>query len=451
MKKLLSLLLALILCVLPLSACSGEECTSHSDADGDGKCDACSATVETGEATCDTHADADGDLVCDVCRVALENATEQTEAATDAEYTLTVTLDDGSTLAGVSFTLTKGSKEIALTSGTDGTVKAILAEGTYFVGYDYDTLPEGCIPDVTEITVEKGTTAIALSVIDNNPNGTPQKPFFISEDVTAVSLDAGEELYYNYRGSALRQLKIEHAGVTVTVGETVYTAENGTVTVTLEPTIGEVTRFSVKNTTSAALETEIQLVAPLGTMENPIVLSESETVLTLSAGEVLYYLWTADKSGVLLVTSACEYNNISMTNNNTYAVSAMTAGSAGEYVTVTAGDEILISVSSTNKDAEATVDMKLSCFAATATDPVPAVKSTLDLSFAAGASLSFSAQTGKTLSITDDGVSVTVGDTVLTPDANGVLTLTLAGEGETTVFTVTNTKDSANGITINVE
>ena len=33
----------------------------------------------------------------------------------------------------------------------------------------------------------------------------------------------------------------------------------------------------------------------------------------------------------------------------------------------------------------------------------------------------------------------------------GLLTLTLAGEGETTVFTVTNTKDSANGITVNVE
>jgi hypothetical protein len=188
-----------------------------------------------------------------------------------------------------------------------------------------------------------------------------------------------------------------------------------------------------------------------GTMENPIVLLESETLMTLSAGEVLYYLWTVDKSGVLLVTSECEYNNISMTNTNTYAVSAMTAGSAGEYITVNAGDEILICVASTREDIGPTVDMKLSCFTATEADPVPVVKSTLDLSFAAGASLTFTAETGKTLSITDDGVSVTVGDTVLTPDGSGKITLRLAGDGEMTVFTVTNTKDSANGITVNVE
>jgi hypothetical protein len=231
----------------------------------------------------------------------------------------------------------------------------------------------------------------------------------------------------------------------------VYTAANGAVTVMLEPTIGEVTRFSVKNVTGDALATEIQLVAPMGTMENPIVLLESETLMTLSAGEVLYYLWTVDKSGVLLVTSECEYNNISMTNTNTYAVSAMTAGSAGEYITVNAGDEILICVASTREDIGPTVDMKLSCFTATEADPVPVVKSTLDLSFAAGASLTFTAETGKTLSITDDGVSVTVGDTVLTPDGSGKITLPLAGDGEMTVFTVTNTKDSANGITVNVE
>ena len=47
MKKIILLFVALTLC-FALVACGGDDaaCTSHTDADGNGKCDACDATVE---------------------------------------------------------------------------------------------------------------------------------------------------------------------------------------------------------------------------------------------------------------------------------------------------------------------------------------------------------------------------------------------------------------------
>lgn len=63
MKKLLSLILAL-LCVFSLASCVGgsNECTAHTDADGNMYCDTCNAIY-----ICPNHIDADANSFCDTC------------------------------------------------------------------------------------------------------------------------------------------------------------------------------------------------------------------------------------------------------------------------------------------------------------------------------------------------------------------------------------------------
>ena len=64
-KKIITLLLALALCVMPLVAltsCGGDGCTKHTDKDGDFKCDNCGEAID-----CNDHIDADVDGKCDYC------------------------------------------------------------------------------------------------------------------------------------------------------------------------------------------------------------------------------------------------------------------------------------------------------------------------------------------------------------------------------------------------
>ena len=65
MKKLLSLFL-IVLCVFSLASCSGGECESHKDYDGNMICDLCNAIF-----VCPDHADADLNGACDTCGASL--------------------------------------------------------------------------------------------------------------------------------------------------------------------------------------------------------------------------------------------------------------------------------------------------------------------------------------------------------------------------------------------
>ena len=455
MKKLLTLLLSLslVLCSLALFSCgetpeAGDACT-HVDADDNGKCDNCNEDFEDGIDIECTHRDVDDNGKCDSCGVDFEDGSEFDTPAS-ATITFTLQLDNGELLNGVSFVISADSKEYAVTCDENGKATATIPTGSYSLSYDYDTLPSGCIPDKFSLTVTEDMTEVSLVIIDNNPNGTLAKPFFIAEDVTEISVAAGAELYFNYRGAATKHLTIANENIEVTYNGNTYTAVDGVVTVIIESSIGEMTIFCVKNTSSEAIETSMSLLSPLGSMDNPIVVEESSFTVAVSGGVAVNYLWTADKDGVLLVTSENELNNIALTNTVTNAVSSMTAGSKGEYIYVSAGDTVRITVSSLDENSEVEIDVAVSCYDASAENPIPVIKDSVDFSIMAGAALTFVAESGKTVVIEDDGVTVTVGDTVYTPDANGAITVTLEGDGEV-AFTITNTLESANGITVTLE
>lgn len=384
----------------------------------------------------------------------------ETEAITDGETqknetvkqcTVSVKLDNGNSISGANITLKLGQNEYKLVSGEDGTAKAELPVGKYSVSYDYDSLPSGCYPDTDSVEVAEDTSEIVLTIIDNNPNGSKEKPFYVVDDVTALSLGAGSEIYYIYRGAAVRYLTIENNGVSVVYKGTEYKAENGKVTVTITPQMGEMTSFSIKNNTDAEIETEMSMLSPEGSMENPFNLEGNFAEVSVPADGAVYYKYVAEKSGILVVSSASELNNISLTNSNTYAVTSFTEGGAGTYMPVSEGDAVIIAVSSTDSENAAVIDLKVNCYVGSAEDSVPVIDESIEISLSAGATVSFFAETGKTVTLSNQSVTLSFGDQEYTPTADESVAVTLNGEGETVSFTLTNNGDSTVSVSFDVK
>ena len=286
-----------------------------------------------------------------------------------------------------------------------------------------------------------------MVIVDNNPNGTSAKPFYIVEDITPLELDAGCEVYYIYRGAAMRYLTIESDGVVVKYQGEEFGAENGKVVVEITPALGEMSRFSVKNTTDAKLEISICMIAPKGAMENPIDLEGNSAQASVPVDGAVYYKYVADKNGVLVVSSRNTLNNISLSNLNSYAVTSATEGALCTYMYVSEGDEVLIEVSSTDEQNATTIEFSVNCYAGTEADPVPVLGNELDLSIPADAAIVFSAEAGKTVSFYNRSVTLTVGG----EDYSGSVEVVLAGNAATVLFTFTNNSDSPVHLMFEVE
>lgn len=396
------------------------------------------------------HVDADDDGKCDKCSATYEDGDEYTVPV--ANVTFTVKVAEGNVAPGVVLTLTNvGGTEKVLTTAADGTVSATLELGRYSI--EYDSLPEICMPDVFFIDIEETTSAVTLTLKDNTPDGSAEKPFFLSELTTPLTLNAGEELYYSFMGAAKCDIKIAGNGITVKYNGQTYTAVAGVVTVPVVPSgdtaVGNsLKKFSVTNTSGSQLNTSISIVYPLGSRDNPISLVTSSTVVNVEGGASVYYKWVADKSGVLLVTSANNKNNIGMTNVATNAVSSQTSGSRGEYLAVTAGDEIIIAVSSIDVQNSYNIDLTLKVYAGTDQDPVPVIKEKFEIFISASSALTFRAEQGKTVSIVDTDVFVKAGSINYTPGQLGFISAPLTSGSD---FTVTNTTGEGKNITIEIE
>lgn len=424
LKKLLIVLLVFSL-VASFASC-GNKCDGHVDKNDDGKCDKCEEPYEDG--------DEESDIVKEQC-------------------SFTVIDSDGNKLSGAKFTLTLGSVTEALTSGTDGKATVELFPGEYAVEFDYDSIPSGFLPSVSTVEISSENKSFELLLVNNNPNGTADRPYFITEDETPLELSVNAEIYYVLRGGAGKTLVIENDDVSVTYNGTAYTPEDGVVSIPIEAQIGSMNSFSVKNTATTSNSVVIKLVSPLGAMDNPIVMTENTVVAKAPVDGSVCYKWTATSAGVLVVTSANERNNITLINSTTNAVSTQTDGSVGEYMIVAAGDEVIISVSAKAKsgDDSAIVDVEFSvaCYAGTESDPIPVIKDYVDLSLNAGASLVFSVSDAEKITVEDEAATVSYNGTDYTPDSYGIISVAL--EGGENVFTLTNTSEAKNGITVEIE
>ena len=419
MKKLLIICLASAM-MLSLASCKDNDCT-HVDADDDYLCDNCGENFDDGDES------------------------ENQPTASDIKVSFLVKLDDGTPIAGVKFTVARGEKSFDLVSAQDGTASLSVPAGAYSISYDYDTLPEYCTPDLFGVKVQEGMGVVNLLIVNNTPDGSMAKPFPVLEAETDITVEAGEKLYFTYRGSSMKTLILNTPALSVEYGGETYTAVDGVVKIVIIPDIGVVTTFAITNNTADAVSTVLHMESPLGSNENPIELSSSAGSSTVSEEQIIYYKWVADKSGVLVLTCDNEKNNISMTKTleNDILVIAQTAGDKASYMVVSEGDEILIGVSAINTAEHIEIAFNLNIYAGTYEDAVPVLTDDISITMDAGMEIHFTAEAGKTVTLSDESAVAILHDSLTyTNEGNSKISVTLASD----VFVVRNDSDSRNGL-----
>lgn len=393
------------------------------------------------------HTDKNDDGKCDVCQA---DYTDGADLPTSVDCTFTLKTDKGVVGANSAFSLVNGENEYSLVANENGVISENIAFGEYNIEYNFDTLPQYCTPDTFKVKITEETTAITLLFIDNTLDGSAEKPFFVADDVTELSLVAGAEVYYVYRGAEQKTLVINNENVSVIYNGNTYSPVSGVIEVELQTQIGAMSKFCIKNTSTIDVETQFSLLSPLGSMSNPIVMTQSTATANVPKNDGIYYQWTATKNGVLVVSSQNAKNNIAMTNMNTNAVSSSTLGSACTYIIVSENDDIHIAVSSNNPNEAVSIEFTVAEYAGTTADPViiPQSKSDIELSLNANSELVFVATVGKTIVIEDEpDVTVTYNGAQY-PGAQNSISVTLT---DIAVFSVSNGLDTPNDITIELK
>lgn len=387
------------------------------------------------------HVDKNDDYLCDNCGEHYDDGDEQNDPlVTNATVNFIVKLEDGTPLEGVKFSVLRAEQIFNLVTAADGSVKQLLDYGTYSIEVDYETLPEYCYADVVGIKVQQDTGDFVITVIDNRPDGSFDKPFPILENDTEIALEPGDELYFTYRGATLKYLTINSDKLEVNYKNETYSAEGGVISVTISPeSIGAMTIFSVKNISDSSVSTVMQIYAPEGSDENPIELTENSASASVIDEEAKYYTYLSDKDGVLVLATPTHNSNISVTRYMLKEIEGDTIeipivsqheGAGSLYVFVKAGDEVKIAVAAANVNGEGnTYDIDFSVNVCDSTDSQPLVISDdeISLSLDAGASVVFSALESSSVTVSaDEGLVLSHNGTILTPGQNGKYTLTLA-------------------------
>ena len=309
---------------------------------------------------CEGHVDANDDYVCDNCGEDFDDGLE------GVEVSFSIQLEDGQPLSGVTLLLEDDEYyEIALDS--NGCAVAEILPGIYDVSFDGPY-----IAYTKYVEVDADSTSFNITVMDNTPDGSVEKPFFISEKTTELSLAPGQEIFFNYLGKSIKYAIIEKEGVIVNFnGQSYgYDEDNGVVRAPIDPSEsdGRGIVFSVKNCSEEQMDVILHFIAPVGSSENPIVVNDNNFVTTVNADTEMYFIWTADKDGTLVLTTNSDRNNIHMikTLEGNVPVYSYTDGANTAEMKVCVGDVITIVVTvvapnsnSANTDYNVTLDIYL--------------------------------------------------------------------------------------------
>ncbi len=382
-----------------------------------------------------------------------------TEAAVEVECNLTVTDQDGTPISNVTAYLTPKNgqlSQIAVQTDENGKASVTLLEGTYAL--TYESLPEGHLPDDTTLIVEEGTTDYALKVTNNIPNGTEDRPFPVTEEVTQVKIPANTSYTYVMFNAMDRTIIIENTTLKINYKSVEYAPdENGTLSVLLtNESPRDPGYFTIVNATDAEVETTVNIISTPGSMNNPYTVEALDTDVTASVPKeaTVYYKWTATQTGVLMLTSHSAGNYISMNNLANSTVSYFTNGGAATYLNVTAGDEILISVASKKTDQDSTeIIFKLTEHTATAEGSIPVWEGEFAFTLAPGASYTFTTEstvTVGTLNVKGNNIRVTFNGETYESGDQGTVELPVTGENKSLTFTVVNQNTERQEILVSV-
>lgn len=212
--------------------------------------------------------------------------------------------------------------------------------------------PEGTVVIHAEFTAEE------------KPAGSEENPIWIMdvEAPTESAVPAGETYYYTGYIFDMTMTMENAAGMTVEIDGVAYTAdENGILTVEFPAAAGMgrpmPVVFTIANGTEADSGCTMTFAYHVGTQMNPaelVIGGNTADVPQASSG--YFYSWTAQEDGNLTITMDCE--------DWFYVVNNLTAGAygenhwsdeeypvSGETIQVTAGDEIQITVNTSQATA----------------------------------------------------------------------------------------------------
>lgn len=325
-----------------LSLVSCDKCKDgHIDEDVDFICDEC------GEPMPCYHADEDGDFLCDKCGEFYE------APVVYADFTVTVKSEDGAPVSGVKAIVTdsEGAEVLSATTGSDGKVSGNAPTGEYYISFEIESDGYVYVPNGF-IDIKKDGNDFVYVTVDNTPDGSAEKPFFISEDTATYTIPAGATFTFTIKGTE-RTLVIENANVTLNYNGATVTPDDGKIEVRVSGSTdpnSPPTAFTLTNTASADNEVTLSFVSDPGTRENPIeiALGTEYTTPVITNESIIYYTLNAAAAGSITISSATEGNVLKLTNLTKSQVTDYTDGTAGASVTVSgvdAGDVILVEVS----------------------------------------------------------------------------------------------------------
>ena len=441
MKKILMCLFALML-VLSIGMCLAACNTDEGGNEGSGN-DENNETPGTGDSEddeCEMHFDTDGDELCDVC------GAEYVAEDGMIDFTVTVVDEAGEPIEGAVVEIMKSGVTVESgTTGADGKITVSIVGGSYTVMIT-DGLPENFIAGITEVNVNNSENNAEITVVDNTPDGSSDKPYAVTNEYTDYTLPTGGKLHFTMRG-AEATLVVFGKNVKVTVNENEYTSDGGRIDIDVASVTDITDTFAQLTFTVEGIEGDIVNIGyeylP-GTSDNPLSATLDNLVgIEVPKDKTVYFKWTADEAGILMLTSPTPTNNIMLYNLDTYNATAYTSGASGTYIRVGVGDTVSVAIASLSSDERSTVEFKLVLYAASETDPLPLLIGENYLNYQAGEAISYVYRgMSGTLAISGEDVTVTVnGEAAELTD--GKLDVT---DGD--VITVTNNSDEASGITV---
>lgn len=423
-------------------------------------------------ADCVAHVDVNDDLLCDVCGASYDDGKDIIDQAKTADVSFKVLYDNGEPVSNFTFVLHNNRKTYDISTDENGVAKSTIEIGKYYFDYAEGALPLYCRIEALGFEIKEDTTSIDITVIDSTPNGTYEKPFVIVDGDTELTLSAGSEVFYSCRVVAVTYVTVNSPDVIVMHNGTVYEAVDGKVTVCLAPEkednkpidTNNTEIFSIKNISENDVVTVMNIAGIVGSSENPEKLVEKQDSANVKIGETYYFSWISEKDGVFVLSSDTENGSLDITRYLKKIVVDEITGEESEviipilsesdgntsYIYVRAGEEIKIGVSyvkpnndnpddNTNgsgkeDDTVYTVEFSYEFFDGSEENPVPVNGVNIMLSLDANASLVFSAEQGKTVTLeVEEGIVVSYNDAELTPDSNEKIQFELT---ESTLFTV---------------
>ena len=263
-----------------------------------------------------------------------------------------------------------------------------------------------------------------------------------------VVFPAGQTYNFTTKGAA-RYVIINNADAKLIYKGAEYLPdENGIIKVLFDATgVTSVTVFQIVNTKDSDNEIGLSFEAIKGTQSNPYeaVVGQEYTV-NIEPEISVYYSFTADKDGVLLVKSPTSVNSITLYNKTSYVSTNATNGAGASYIPVKMGDKVDITVALIQNAEASEVSFTLEFFDGSEQNPI-VIYEAATLKIGKGMSYFFKASTELDISLE---ISSSVNINVNGGEEN--TDLILKSSGSEVIEIANNTEENADvTIIVNIE